>query len=161
MNTNEIANILGISSSTVKRWVKQLGIEPSRNAKGHFIYTQSEFDQLHAFHQDQLKQENPLSFLPAEKDEQVLKLEDKIQDIELQLYKKADGVTSVQLLQHRREIEDLLVAVEKLEGRIEQLETQMNKSKKPPAKVEPISLDVPQTLKRKRKRKIMSMMFGI
>ena len=161
MNTNDIANSLGISSSTVKRWVKQLGIEPSRNAKGHFIYTQSEFDQLYTFHQDQLKQENPLTFLPPEKDEQVHKLEDKVQQLQLQLYKKADGVTSVQLLNHRREIEDLLEVVEKLEERIEQLEMQMNKSKKPPAKVEPISLDGPLTSKRKRKRKIMGMMFGL
>ena len=56
MNTNEVAKILGVSSSTVKRWVKHLSIEPARNSKGHFIFTKEEFSQLEHYHnQDQIQ----------------------------------------------------------------------------------------------------------
>ena len=156
MNTNEVANTLGVSSSTVKRWVKQLSIEPARNSKGHFIFTQEEFNQLKQYHnQDQ----QPNQYVQPYNNEDMEYLKSKVNDLELNLYKKADGVASIQLLQHRQDIEDLVSVVKQLETRIETLETQLSKTKKPPASHEPISLDSIKD-KRKRKRKITKMMFG-
>ena len=156
-STNEVANTLGVSSSTVKRWVKQLSIEPARNSKGHFIFTQEEFNQLEQYHKQDLLQ--PIQVLPPQNNEEVELLKTKVNDLELKLYKKADGVASIQLLQHRSEIEDLLTIVNELTTRVESLELQLSRTKKPPAVKEPIALDTIKA-KRKRKRKITKFMFG-
>ena len=157
MNTNEVANTLGVSSSTVKRWVKQLSIEPARNSKGHFIFTEEEFNQLRQYHTQDQHQPNQI-FQPPNNEEVEL-LKSKVNELELNLYRKADGVASIQLLQHRSEIEDLQTLVTQLATRIETLETQLSKTKKPPAVHEPVTLDNIQT-KRKSKRKITKIMFG-
>ena len=49
-------------------------------------------------------------------------LEDKISLLETSLYQKADSVVSYQLLQHRREIEELQEQVSYLTGRLSDLE---------------------------------------
>lgn len=157
MNTNEVAKSLGVSSSTIKRWVKQLSIDPARNSKGHFIFTKEEFGQLEHYHnQDQLYS---LHTTPPPNNEEFEQLKLKVIELELNLYKKADGVASVQLLQHRNELEDLLTIVNELTTRIDHLETQLSKTKKPPAVTKPLALETLQTT-RKRKRKITKMMFG-
>ncbi len=158
MNTNEVAKILGVSSSTVKRWVKHLSIEPARNSKGHFIFTKEEFSQLEHYHnQDQIQS---IQILPHPNNEEVEKLKLKVNELELKLYKKADGVASIQLLQHRNELEDLLSIVNELTTRMDQLETQLSGTKKPPAISKPIALDTIKS-RRKRKRKITQIMFGL
>ena len=157
MTTNEVAKILGVSSSTVKRWVKHLSIEPKRNAKGHFIFSNEEFNQLKEYHtQDQF---NHIQILAPQNNEEVEQLKSKVNELELKLYKKADGVASIQLLQHRNELEDLLMIVNDLTARIETLESQLSRTKKPPAVTEPIALDSIKS-KRKRKRKITKLMIG-
>lgn len=157
MNTNEVAKTLGVSSSTVKRWVKQLSIDPARNSKGHFIFTKEEFSQLEQYHtQDQF---HSIQTMPIPNNEEFEKLKLKVNELELKLYKKADGVASIQLLQHRNELEELLTIVNELTSRIDHLETQMSKTKKPPAVTKPLALDTLQTT-RKRKRKITKLMFG-
>lgn len=160
MNTNDVANSLGVSSSTIKRWIKHLNIEPQRNSKGHFIFSENEYQKLKEYH---LQFQMPTSVIMDrhENDEKIIKLEEKVSDLELSLYNKADSVATIQLLNHREELEELQSLVVSLTKRVNALESQLSKSRKPPAVKEPIAMDKPLYNARKRKRKIMSMMFGL
>ena len=40
LNTKSVAEMLGISTRTVQRWVKQLNLNMERNDLGHFIFTE-------------------------------------------------------------------------------------------------------------------------
>ena len=46
MNTKSVAEMLGISTRTVQRWVKQLNLNMARNDLGHFIFTEENIEQL-------------------------------------------------------------------------------------------------------------------
>ena len=46
MNTKTVAELLGISTRTVQRWVKQLSLDMARNDLGHFIFTEENIEQL-------------------------------------------------------------------------------------------------------------------
>ena len=137
MNTKSVAEMLGISTRTVQRWVKQLNLNMARNDLGHFIFTDENIEQLKQVKkqldegillQDITLEKSKRSGIvknlqPEEKKEEIQEvLEDKISHLETSLYQKADSVVSYQLLQHRREIEDLQEQVSYLTERLSDLE---------------------------------------
>lgn len=140
LNTKSVAEMLGISTRTVQRWVKQLNLNMARNDLGHFIFTDENIEQLKQVKkqldegillQDITLGKNKRSGIiknsqPEKKKEEMEEiqeeLEDKISLLETSLYQKADSVVSYQLLQHRREIEELQEQVSYLTGRLSDLE---------------------------------------
>ena len=50
MNTSEVAKLLGVSSSTIQRWVKQLELPMERNERGHYHFNQEDIDLLKNIH---------------------------------------------------------------------------------------------------------------
>lgn len=137
LNTKSVAEMLGISTRTVQRWVKQLNLNMDRNDLGHFIFTEENIEQLKRVKKqldegillqditlEKSKRSGIVKNSQPEKNKEEIQevLEDKISLLETSLYQKADSVVSYQLLQHRREIEELQEQVSYLTGRLSDLE---------------------------------------
>lgn len=171
MFTSDVAKLLGVSQSTIQRWVKQLNLPMEKNERGHYLFKQNDIDLLKEVKEQiqkgaLLQDINHLSvkkhrkgFVKASDNEVVLeKLVQKMANLEMRLNEKADSVTSYQLLQHRGEIEDMQNQVNLLMNRIQKLEEQVGHT---PLDT-PIILDqLPLKLPKKKKRKnIVSSLFG-
>ncbi|RLQ93797.1 MerR family transcriptional regulator [Falsibacillus albus] len=169
MNTGQVAKQLGVSPSTVQRWVKQLELDMERNELGHFWFTDEDLEIFKDIHQQlhsgigiqdvkvpgkkarvgKVKSSDPKSI-----DDKLL---ERIEELEKRLDQKADAVVSYQLLTHRREIEDLEKEVANLTKKIEMLE----KNKEEQASMNhPLVFDQKKKKKRPLKKNIISMFFG-
>lgn len=145
LKTSIVAKRLGVSPKTIQRWVKKYNVPCQKNEAGHYVFDaeavalleQIKFEQGAAAleqYTDQEKKEKPQH--PFSTDElfnvyiepQLNKFASRLQHIEQKLDQKADEVVSVQLLQHRQELEELASYLRALEQRIDHLEEKMNKS---------------------------------
>lgn len=132
MNTSAISRMLGVSSSTVQRWVKHLGLRMERNEFGHYLYSEEDIQILKEFKQ-QLQDGIPFQEIQVTRkvrrgsiqmqntNEPDKRYFEKLKEVERKLESKADSVVSYQLLQHRREIEDLKKEIESLNLQIKEL----------------------------------------
>jgi chromosome-anchoring protein RacA len=172
MNTSEVAKLIGVSTSTIQRWVKQLDLPMERNERGHYYFSSEDIELLKEIHEKlqngtliqeivPLKKEKipRKGIAKAVEDNQVLeKLLTKVSELENNLNSKADSVVSYQLLQHRRELEDLQHLVKDLTQQVEQLQKQMNDLQMASKIDEPLVFDN-KKVKRKKKN-IVSSLFG-
>lgn len=131
MSTVAVAKSLGVSRRTLMRWVDQLDLELEKNELGHYQFSEEDIERLKQL------QNNPTG-TPTPANEQTRKgtitqmvsldenkvdfLTQRLEEVERKVHSKADGVVSYQLLQHRREMEELQSTIKKLELRIEELE---------------------------------------
>jgi chromosome-anchoring protein RacA len=139
LNTRAVAELLGISVSTVQRWVKQLGLKMERNELGHFIFSEEDIELLKEvkiqLQQGKILQEIEVcssskrtgSLKTVQSDESVDKLMSKFKEIEDSLQQKADSVVSYQILQHRREIEELQEQISNLTVKLANIEELLQK----------------------------------
>ena len=164
MNTKSVAELLEISTSTVLRWVKQLNIEMERNEHGHFIFSEEKINILKDVKQ-QLQNGIPIQDISIDKtkrtgvaktvspESNMSQLEEKVIQMETSLNKKADSVVSYQLLQHRREIDDLQEQVSFLVNRLAEIEEVLIKQKEMAATVE-------EEIIPKKKKNLFKAIFG-
>lgn len=169
LNTGAVAKLLGVSQSTIQRWIKQLNLNMTKNEHGHYAYSEEDIQLLKRVH-DQLNtgvllqdvkvtskkiRHATISSPKISNDE----LSARMDMLEQRLNAKADDVTSYQLLHHRQELEELHAEIERLHERIHILE------KKNFMQVSPIPSDSPTASilpkKRIKKRNILTMLFGI
>lgn len=172
MNTSEVAKLLGVSTSTIQRWVKQLELPMERNERGHYHFSSEDIELLKKIHEQlqngtliqeivPLKEKkNPRKgAVKAVNDNQALEnLYSKVSELESNLNSKADSVASYQLLQHRRELEDLQHLVKDLSQQVEQLQKQMNELKMTSQMEEPLVFDHSKV--KRKKKNIVSSLFG-
>lgn len=168
-NSGAVANELGISQSTVKRWVTACNMEIERNSHGHYLFTDENIQQLKQI-QQQLNEGFVLQQVELgekktrkgavnstvqspESQIDIEKLLATVQELERRLDDKADSVASYQLLQHRREIEDLNKQIERMAKRIEVLENGENNENG----MSPLVFD---EKKKQKKRHIFQLLFG-
>jgi chromosome-anchoring protein RacA len=170
MFTSEVAKLLGVSQSTVQRWVKQLGLPMEKNERGHYLFKHEDIELLKEI-KEQIQQGILLQdIMPlhdkkarkglikvTENEKANEKLITRMVDLETKLNTKADSVTSYQLLQHRREIEDLQNHITVLMDRVEKLENQIKLESV--VKI-PIDLDLPKLTKKSKKKNIVTSLFG-
>lgn len=173
MNTSEVAKLLGVSVSTIKRWVKQLELEMERNERGHYLFTDESIEYL-KFIQVQINNGillNDISAQPektprkgmvkrVENNGEFEKLAKKIDSLEKRLDEKADSVTSYQLLQHRSEIEDLQKLVNSLADKINELEEEVVSLKQRLPDDQSLTFEHNQELKKPKKKNLLSSLFG-
>jgi chromosome-anchoring protein RacA len=167
MNTAEVSKLLGVSQSTIQRWVKQLELPMERNERGHYHFNAEDIEILKTI-QDQVQNGTLLQEIAAAKEKKprialvkkpetdttMNRIFEKINDLERRLNEKADSVTSYQLLQHRREIEDLQEEIKHLTEKISFLESSLSCDEK-------IETPIHEELSRKpKKRKMLSFLFG-
>ncbi|PLR95138.1 MerR family transcriptional regulator [Bacillus sp. T33-2] len=149
MNTSAVAKLLGVSPSTIQRWVKQAGLQMVRNELGHYMFTEEKIEILRRM-QQQINNGALLQDLTVpdkktrkgsaqitENNLAAEKVLTRMTELEKKLDGKADDIVSYQILQHRREIEELQNQIKKLSERLEMLE------EKP---VEPIKLPISDKL---------------
>ncbi|MCM3724141.1 MerR family transcriptional regulator [Neobacillus cucumis] len=172
MNTSEVAKLLGVSASTIQRWVKQLELPMEKNERGHYHFSSEDIHQLKEIHEKLqagtlLHEISPVgekksirkgTVKAVENDKAMEKLFEKVQELELSLHAKADSVASYQLLQHRREIEELQDQVKKLTQQMEHLQGQLNELNSPLQTEKPIVFE--QTKAKRKKKNFMSSLLG-
>ena len=171
MYTSEVAKLLGVSQSTIQRWVKQLGLPMEKNDRGHYLFNQDGIELLKGI-QEQIQNGVSLQDInpdqknkprkgtikaTIENDNVIEKLLSKVTELENRLNAKADSVASYQLLHHRGELEELQNQVKTLMDRIDTIENQI----KPASKIDmPLVLDQPRYTKKTKKKNIVSSLFG-
>lgn len=118
MNTGTVSKLLGVSASTIQRWVKLLELEMERNELGHYVYTKEDIETLKEF-KDQIQKGVPTGEIQIERktrrgsvkikevSQGPKQIMEKISKLECELNNKADSVVTYQLLHHRDEIEEL------------------------------------------------------
>ena len=174
MNSSEVAKILGVSTSTAQRWVKQLNLPMERNERGHYTFTVEDLPILEDI-RDQiqngalLQEIAPVKISTARKgtvkavetSPDFEKLMMMFSDLERKIDNKADSVASYQLIQHRKEIEELQSQVAELAAALEEI-GHREPERKEPASDQPVPLDNSLILpeKRKKKKKAFGAFFG-
>lgn len=172
MNTSEVSKLLGVSSSTIQRWVKQLELPMEKNERGHYYFTDADIAQLKKIH-EQLQNGTLLHEITPDRvkknlrkgaiktgnnDESLEKVWKKVNDLERTIHNKADSVTSYQILQHRREIEELQSQVSELTQQLRQLQEKITESEIPTKIEKPVVYDA--TKVKKKRKNMISSLFG-
>lgn len=170
MNTSEVAKLLGVSSSTIQRWVKQLQLPMERNERGHYFFNNEDIELLKEIQQQiqngvilQDITPNPQKMIrkgavkTAENDQAFEKLSKKVSELELSLHAKADSVTSYQLLQHRMEIEELQNQFKELTQQLKTVQSQLIELK-PLQPEKPLLFD--QEKGKRKKKNLVRTIFG-
>ncbi|MCA1321432.1 MerR family transcriptional regulator [Bacillus tianshenii] len=145
LKTHEVAKELGMAPRTLRKWVQKYKIPCSKNDYGHYVYDQKAIVLLETLKANSevagtLDYETPLQCTepstinpPFEPKEQKMDLlYDRINRVERLLDQKADEVVSYQLLQQRKEIEELTKRIGELEEFIHTLQTPNVKKYEPP-----------------------------
>jgi len=144
MNTSALAKRLGVSTKTIRRWIKNFDLTCNRNEHGHYVFSEEDY-KLFCSIRDQLKNGTPsnevevhqvrkgnIRFmngtiqLQPPQQQQLASLMDRIERTEEKIDQKADDVVSYQILQHRKEIDELSQKLEKLESYILHLEEKLH-----------------------------------
>ena len=132
MKTNEIADEIGVSPRTVRDWVKRYKIPCIKNEFGHYVYDEVAVKRIIGISGKvtipNLAEKKSLKKNLKENGTDMSQLEkvlERLVTIEKQLDQKADDVVSYQLLQQRREIEELTKKVETLELSLLHLEKKL------------------------------------
>lgn len=81
---------------------------------------------------------------------------EKMRELERKLETKADSVVTYQLLQHRKEIEDLRLEIEKLSAQIEYLKSNSIQMTEVAAATEPTEIVIPK----RKKKTVFHSLFG-
>lgn len=167
MSTAAVAKSLGVSRRTLMRWVEQLNLELAKNELGHYQFSDADIKKLKQI------QENTDTVLPQQKEQQsrkaivmtktvdedkMVELTNRIEQVEQSLQRKADDVVSYQLLQHRKEMEELIGTINKLEHRIEELESAQKRPEIP--KDPALVFDHGQASKKPRRKGLISSILG-
>ncbi|MDR7072498.1 MerR family transcriptional regulator [Fictibacillus barbaricus] len=140
LKTKTVSEELGVNPTTVQRWVRHFNIQCDKNDHGHYLFRQEDIEQLKKIKTqlDQgllmsdiqistFKMEGQTMELPIEFDDKFERLEAAITALEKKIEEKADAVVSYQMLQHAREVEDLVKKMELMEFRLQDLEVALLK----------------------------------
>ena len=172
LNTNSVAKLLNVSPSTIQRWVKQLDLDMGRNELGHYFFTNEDIallknvqEQINkgsilqeiAISKNKVRKGTVKATVPDKLTEDILS---KLDILEQRISQKADEVVSYQLLQHRREIEDLQNEVATLNKRIEVLESIKQETHMNIPSENLILYDQKQPKSKVKKKRLISSFFG-
>jgi chromosome-anchoring protein RacA len=134
LKTKDAAEALGVSQTTIKRWVFNFSHTFQKDRFGHYIFTEQDISRLHYIKSrvelgDSIDQITLPSDIPAEPakndkdgDDDTAEMISRIRQIERSLAQKADEVVSMQILQHRKELEELRRVVEQLAASVESMQ---------------------------------------
>lgn len=134
MNTSAVAKMLGVSPSTIQRWVKQANLQMERTELGHYQFSEESIEVLkdikNQLNNGVLLQDLKLKGKKSRKATVVAQptsdglkeeLSDRMDKLEKKVDGKADDIVSYQILQHRRELEEMQAEIAQLKELIESL----------------------------------------
>lgn len=137
-----------------------------RNEFGHYIYTEEDIEMLKTF-KEQIQNGVPTHSIHIQKKPRKASLMlqqtsvsnhtliDRLQELERDLDNKANSVVTYQILQHRREIEELRTQVEQLHRKVEKLTSTTNKHE-----MSENPIGQPTEIKKRRKKNVFKSIFG-
>lgn len=170
LKTHEVAKELGMAPRTVRKWVQKYEIPCRKNDYGHYVYDEEALARLEtlkasgevagaldvAFDTDinegQFENLSVRNEGGKALEHRLENLTERVSRTERMVQQKADEVVSYQLLQQRKEIEELTKKVERLEMMLEQLQTPVKKMEPP------LIFDQPPQQKR---RNVFRSIFGL
>ncbi|KKI89677.1 hypothetical protein WQ54_25355 [Bacillus sp. SA1-12] len=169
MSTAAAAKALGVSRRTLMRWVHQLDMELEKNELGHYQFNENDLARLKELQEQLNNQPEPHAMTEKSRkgtlintavvnEPKVNTLNERMDELERKIRGKADDVVSYQLLQHRREMEDLLNKVQSLEKRVEELEG--SHQKRDPMKDHVFAFDQSSEQKKPRRKNFISSIFS-
>ncbi|UYX54598.1 chromosome-anchoring protein RacA [Bacillus thuringiensis] len=170
-----IAKKLGVSPKAVVRIAQQLNLTIKKNKYGHFIFTQGDLDLMLEYHRSQMDQpqnsqttsSNDVEKLKTQVNTivqntssndfkqltaQLTTITRRLDRMEEQMQDKANDVVTYQLLQHRREMEEMLERIQKLEAALK---------KEEPIYITPDSKPTYEREKKPKRRKMIFSIFGL
>ncbi|MDQ0232155.1 MerR family transcriptional regulator [Metabacillus malikii] len=171
MNTATVVKELGVSRRTLMRWVDQLGIELMKNELGHYQFTEDDVNRLKEVQLQSQNESQQTTQTPTKKEQRTgtakttpnydiskfQAMNERIDELERKVRSKADDVVSFQVLQHRKEMEELLSKISLLEEKVAELE--QSKQKRETIKENVLVFDQTPAPKPKRKN-FISTIFG-
>lgn len=136
LKTKQVSDELGVNPTTVQRWVKYFELSCEKNEKGHFLFTNDTLEELKSiknhlrkgYSMEKIKSGSPensssVKVISQETFEQRLdRFSLRLEQLERQLEEKANEVITVQVLQHRSELDELVKKVTSLEEKLIELE---------------------------------------
>ncbi|MCA0985738.1 MerR family transcriptional regulator [Guptibacillus algicola] len=137
VKTKQVSDELGVNPTTVQRWVKFFDLDCEKNELGHFLFSEETITKLKHIQEelrrgqsmeeikttDQGTKKPVAKVVSQEKFEQRLdRFSVRLEQLEKQLEKKADEVITVQVLQHRAELDELVKKVTRIEEKLMELE---------------------------------------
>ncbi|MDQ0255249.1 chromosome-anchoring protein RacA [Evansella vedderi] len=142
LKTKDVATKLGVNQKTVQRWIRHFGLKCETNELGHYVISQVVYEQL-AVIQEQLnsgKRMSEISLKGVEKklttseqmvssqhlDERFNRLLFQIDQLDRKIQNKAGEVVEIQMLQHRKEIDEITETLERFDLRLKNLENALN-----------------------------------
>ncbi|HET7628137.1 MAG TPA: MerR family transcriptional regulator [Bacillales bacterium] len=139
VKTKTVSNTLNVNPSTIQRWVKHFNLPCKRNDHGHLLYSEQDIETLKQIKTQlaqglsmddvtlSLKETKVSETVPTSCFEKKLdRMVAQIHALEDKLSQKADEVVSVQLYQHRNELDDLTKTIDRVENRLETIEAQLS-----------------------------------
>lgn len=167
-STRDVAVKLGVSTTTVKRWVAFFQGWFQKDEFGHYVFLAEDVNRLRIIkeqlqegktmqsimdaHNNSIPREkapSPLP-LPIETDE----LRKRISQLELLLGQKADDIVNVQVLQHRNELEEIRKMVQALAADVETIQRSLSRHS------ERTLASLRETPKATKKKSFLSMLFS-
>lgn len=133
LKTKEVAQKLNVNSRTMLSWIKYLNIAISKNESGHYVYDEDDVQILMSvkkqLEEGKLLSEITCSQKKASKERKHMSTHfddvmNRLNHLERQIQQKADEVVTVQLLNHRKELENLTKKIEKIETTLHSLKQQ-------------------------------------
>jgi chromosome-anchoring protein RacA len=168
LKTKEAALELGVSQTTIKRWVSFYHLSFRKDRSGHYIFSDEDMAKLQHIKEqiDQglimsqidvppvegAQEASASSELPGADADELLA---RIKQLEQRLAQKADDVVSFQVLQHRKELGEIRKSVEQLAATVEDLRSTQPK----PALLPSEAKSAEQPHKASRKRSLIGSLF--
>ncbi|UQZ83046.1 Chromosome-anchoring protein RacA [Paenibacillus konkukensis] len=178
MTTKEVALKLGVSPTTVKRWVAFFQGWFQKDELGHYIYSEDDLQRLRSI-QEQLQQGKTMQAI-WDGDSRTVKprtlpvaelqsagaaishsaaqtdaLLQRIADLELRLEQKASDIVSTQILQHRNELDEIRKSVQTLAAEVEVIQRSLSRHS------ERTLASLRETPKPSKKKGFISMLFSM
>ncbi|CAM4019360.1 MerR family transcriptional regulator [Mesobacillus thioparans] len=172
MNTSAVAKLLGVSPSTIQRWVKQANLQMERTELGHYQFSDESIEILKDI-KEQLnsgvllqdlkikgRQQRRATIKSGTSEAGLGTLVKRMDEFEHKLERKADEVVAYQLLQHRREIDELQSEIAGLKNFIASMQEAASEREMKTAE-EQTELPTPiSTLRKFKKKNFISSFFG-
>ncbi|WP_027092824.1 MerR family transcriptional regulator [Cohnella thermotolerans] len=126
--TKEAADHLGVSQTTLKRWVSYFPELFPKDRLGHYMFSEQEMEWLQSI-KAEVRSGVPLESVrppgrrsqPAGSNRDSESIMLRLHQLERMMERKADEVVSAQVLQHRREIDELRQMIQQIADSLEKM----------------------------------------
>lgn len=140
VKTKTVSDQLDVNPSTIQRWVKHFELPCHKNNHGHLLFNEQDIEKLkqikvqlnnglsmedvELYNKQDKSRETGISMSDYEK--KLESMVSRMNGVEETLTKKADEVVSIQLYQHRNEIDHLTKTIDDVENRLQMIESQLS-----------------------------------